>query len=201
MSKTMIIRIMVPRAGEDIPEGFIGHYDIQFPGSNQSFKGESFNDITYSFEPKTWTDNNSDSSAFGFLHVFNGSQSSSAYTTYNNRMSKCDVYKVTTTVSDAHYTFFCNTLASTVTKYTAENFNPTGSYYTFPSGNTFHNYNKPTVNCFLAVATWLNWMGIDILYNIYDQAHDPDCDYLKYSAGRMVQKFSSNPAWSKLSEM
>lgn len=188
MSKTIIIRIMVPRAGEEFSEGFVGHYDMQVVNDSSAplhFKGVESPDLVFGYG--------------GWLDVFPGNQSYTVYTLHNADFAKCDVYKCSLTVSDSQYETFLNAIEGegVIDKVNEHPHANVGIRCTLVPSNPFSTYVKTKTNCFRAVAVWLNLMGIDTLLKIYDQAHDPNCDYLKYSAGRMVQKFASNPAWYK----
>lgn len=190
MSKTMIIRIMVPHDDNTaVASGFVGHYDLQIVGTNLSFMNESFNNPVFSFEPQK-------STSVGLLHVFNGSDSSLVYPENDDRFIKCDVYRLTEQISDAQYAKFLNHLYGSI----SERYEPSnpqdavGFYYCYPSTNIFYKYSKYYVNCYRAVATWVRAMGIDSLWNIFAAAYP---EHLEYSARAMVDKYSIPAGWYK----
>lgn len=199
MSKTIIVRVMVPQEGESFSSGFVGHYDMQVVGNNISFLTDTYNDPVFSFGP-----HNDD---MGLLHVFNGNQSFSVYKK-NSNYEKCDVYKWTTVVSDEQYTAFIRHICGKIVekyinpeeeKEAEENGEPLiGNRYYFSPYTLFCEYHKSYVNCYRAVASWLNSMGINTLWNIFANAYP---EHLKYSSAAMVEKFAVSGKWEKVASV
>lgn len=64
--------------------------------------------------------------------------------------------------------------------------------------NPFYQYSASRYNCFAAVATWVSWLGSNLLLDVYNSAHNVSDDqrYMEYIPTALFERYAKD-YWQK----